>query len=709
MTNSAIPAGSDALAECLAQVTRIFGRPASAQALVSGLPVEDSGLTPEVFLRAADRAGLSARMVKSDLQRISKLDLPAVLLLKDRGACVLAAKNDTEASIVTSAGLERVMPLAELAADYTGMAIAVARVQRFEAGTSSERMLQTHHWFWGTLARAWPMYAEVIVASILVNVFAVLTPLFTMNVYDRVVPNKAIETFWVLALGVIIIYVFDFGLKLLRGYFIDVAGRRADIALSAGLFEQLMGMRLDAGRQSVGSLANNLREFESLREFFTSATLVGLIDLPFVLLFIAVIGFVGGWDMALVPMIAIPVVVAVGVALQAPLRDRVKRVFQASDAKHATLIETLSAIETVKVLGAASRQQRRWEEVVGYVASESLGTRLISSFAVNFSGWVQGIVSVAMLAVGVYLAGDNLLTTGAIVACTIIGARAMAPLAQVAGLLTRYHQSMSALEALEKIMQAPRERPKDRSFIHRPALTGEIRFQDVSFRYPGQEQDALSGLNLAIKAGDRVGIIGRIGSGKTTLAKLLVALYQPQSGAILVDGTDIRSIDPTDLRHAIGYLPQNLVLFSGSVRDNLQIGTRGVDDAAMLKAAGIAGLLDIVSRHPKGFDMAVGERGEALSGGQRQTVALARALVTDPPILVLDEPTHAMDHSAEERLKARMQEDMQDKTIIIITHRESLLSVVNTLVVVDGGKVVAAGPKDAVVKALSEGKIRMAR
>ena len=709
MTNSAVPASSDALAECLAQVTRIFGRPASAQALVSGLPVEDSGLTPEVFLRAADRAGLSARMVKAELERISKLDLPAVLLLKERGACVLVAKNDTEASIVTSAGLERVMPLAELSGDYTGMAIAVARVQRFEAGTSSERMLATHHWFWGTLARAWPMYAEVIAASILVNVFAVLTPLFTMNVYDRVVPNKAIETFWVLALGVTIIYVFDLGLKLLRGYFIDVAGRRADIALSAGLFEQVMGMRLDAGRQSVGSLANNLREFESLREFFTSATMVGLIDLPFVLLFIAVVALVGGWAMAAVPLIAIPIVVAVGVSLQAPLRNRIKRVYQASEAKHATLIETLSAIETVKALGAASRQQRRWEEVVGFVASESLGTRLISSFAVNFSGWAQGMVSVAMLAVGVYLAGDNLLTTGAIIACTIIGGRAMAPLAQVAGLLTRYHQSMSALESLEKIMQAPRERPKDRSFIHRPTLTGEIRFQDVGFKYPGQETEALVGFNLAIKAGDRVGIIGRIGSGKTTLAKLLVALYQPQSGSILVDGTDIRSIDPTDLRHAIGYLPQNLVLFSGSVRDNLQIGTRGVDDAAMLKAAGIAGLLDIVSRHPKGFDMPVGERGESLSGGQRQTVALARALVTDPPILVLDEPTHAMDHSSEERLKVRMQEDMADKTIIIITHRESLLSVVNTLVVVDGGKVVAAGPKDAVVKALSEGKIRMAR
>jgi ATP-binding cassette subfamily C protein LapB len=709
VTVSAIPASGDALAECLAQITRLFGHPSTSDALLAGLPVDESGLTPDLFMRAAERAGYVSRVIKTDMERLSKLDLPAVLLLKERGACVLTARNDTEANIVTGAGIERVVPLAELNEQYDGLAIAVARVQRFEAGTASERMLSTHHWFWGTLARAWPLYTEVAIASVLVNAFTVLAPLFSMNVYDRVVPNKALDTFWVLAVGVMIMYLFDLGLKLLRGYFIDVAGRRADIALSSGLFEQVMGMRLDAGRQSVGSLANNLREFESLREFFTSATMVTLIDLPFVVLFIMVIGLVGGWQMALVPLVAIPLVVGVGVALQAPLRNRIRRVYQASETKNATLIETLSAIETVKALGAASRQQRRWEEVVGFVATEGLGTRLISSFAVNFSAWVQAVVSVATLAVGVYLASDNALTTGAIVACTIIGGRAMAPLAQIAGLLTRYHQSMSALESLEKIMAAPRERPQDRSFIHRPVLTGDIRFQDVSFRYPDQEMDALSGFNLVIKAGDRVGIIGRIGSGKTTLAKLLIALYQPQTGSILVDGTDIRSIDPTDLRRAVGYLPQNLVLFSGSVRDNLQIGTRGVDDAALLRAAGMAGLLDIVSRHPKGFDMPVGERGESLSGGQRQTVALARALVTDPPILILDEPTHAMDHSAEERLKARIQEDMKDKTIIIITHRDSLLSVVNTLVVVDGGKVVAAGPREAVIKALSEGKVRMAR
>ena len=699
---------ADPLAACLAQVARLLGQPMSAQALVTGLPVDAAGLSPALFARAAERAGLSARTIEIALARFPKLSLPAVLLLKDRNACVLVARGESDARIVTAEGMEKTVPIAELARDYQGTAIAVSRVVRFEAGTGSERILARYHWFWGTLARAWPLYGEVAAASVLVNIFTVLSPIFFMNVYDRVVPNKAFETFWVLALGMSVIYLFDFGLKLLRGWFIDVAGRRADMALSSALFEQVMARRLDAGHESVGILANNVREFESLREFFTSATMTTLIDLPFVLLFIAVIAMVGGWAMAAVPLVAIPIVVAMGVALQVPLRDRIRRVFRASEAKHAILIETLGAIEVVKALGAASQMQRKWEEVVDYVAKESLGTRFLSSLAVNFSAWVQAMVGVAELAVGVYLVGENHLTTGALIACTIIAGRALAPLSTVASLLTRYHQSMSALAALNKIMDAPRERPRDRSFVHRPALGGDIRFQDVVFKYPGSELDALAGVSFAIKEGDRVGIIGRIGSGKTTLAKLLVALYQPQTGSILVDGTDIRAIDPVDLRRAVGYLPQNIALFAGSVRDNLLVGAPGADDAAILRAASIAGLIDIVNRHPKGFDMPVGERGEALSGGQRQTVALARALITDPPILVLDEPTHAMDHTSEERFKTQMQSELAGKTILIVTHRESLLSVINTLVVMDRGRVAAVGPKDLVLKAIAEGKVRTA-
>jgi ATP-binding cassette subfamily C protein LapB len=315
-----------------------------------------------------------------------------------------------------------------------------------------------------------------------------------------------------------------------------------------------------------------------------------------------------------------------------------------------------------------------------------------------------------VLAVGVYLIGDAELTLGGLIACTIIAGRSLAPLTQVASLLVRYHQAMSALAALDRIMDAPRDRPRQPSFVHRPRLRGDLQFRDVVFRYPGQVQiDALASASFSVRAGERIGVIGRIGSGKSTIAKLLVGLYQPAAGALYVDGTDVRQIDPADLRRNIGYVPQNLVLFSGTVRDNLLIGAGGVDDAALLRAAQLAGLDEHLRRHPLGFDLPVGERGEALSGGQRQAVALARALVTDPPILIMDEPTHAMDNSSEERLKTRLMHELKDKTLVLITHRESLLSLVEKLMVVDSGKVMAYGPKEAVLKALADGRIPVAR
>lgn len=704
-------ASLDPLAVCLAAAARLLGMPLSAEAIVAGLPLENGRLTPALCVRAAERAGFSAILKRSEIPRIPRLALPALLLLREGDACVLVSKTEASANIITSAAPEaqKAVPLDALAADYTGSAIFLGRAPRFEAGTTSERIATTHHWFWGTLGRSWPIYGEVAAASVLINIFTVLSPLFFMNVYDRVVPNKAFETFWVLVIGVLLMYLFDLLLKTLRGYFVDVAGNRADIALSSTLFEQVMNMRLDAGRQSVGTLANNLREFESLREFFTSATISSLIDLPFVLLFIAVIWWVGGPAMAAVPLAAIPIVVIIGLLIQVPLRDRIRRVYGATEAKHATLIETLGAIEVVKSLGAASHLQRKWESLVGYVANESLGSRLLSAFAVNFSAWVQLTVAVGVLAVGIYLVADTQLTLGGLIACTIISSRALAPLTQIAGLLIRYHQAMSALAALNKIMEAPLERPRERTFVHRPRLRGDIQFRDVVFRYPGQQTEALTGASFSIGAGERVGIIGRVGSGKSTIAKLLIALYQPVSGAILIDGTDSRQIDPVDLRRNCGYMPQNIVLFSGTVRDNLMIGAPGVDDNALLRAAFLAGLDEHLIRHPLGFDLPVGERGEALSGGQRQAIALARALVTDPPILLLDEPTHSMDHSSEERLKGRLLRELADKTLLVITHRESLLSLVNTLLVVDAGKIMAYGPKDKVLEALASGKVAVAR
>jgi ATP-binding cassette subfamily C protein LapB len=700
---------ADPLAAALAQLAGLLGRPLSVEAMIAGLPLLDGRLTPKLVPRAAERAGLNAEVRACSLEAIPALALPVVLLLEGREACVLLERTADEARIApANGGIERRVPLAELRARYAGYAVLAGERLRFEAGTATERITRTHHWFWGALARSWRIYAEVTAAAILINLFTVVTPLFVMNVYDRVVPNNAFDTLWALALGVGVMYVFDLALKLLRGYFVDIAGKRADIAMSSALFARVMDLRLDQPRQPVGTLANNLREFESLREFFTSATLTTLIDLPFVVLFVAVVWLVGGWPMALVTVIGIPAVLALGLALQVPLRDRIRRVFAASEAKHAAIIETLGAIEQVKSLGAASHLQRKWESMVEYVAAESLGTRLLSAAAIHFAAFVQLVVSLATIVVGVYMISANQLTIGGLIACSIIASRAIAPFGQIAALLTRYHQAMSALAALNRIMQAPVERPADKTFIHRPRLRGAIQFREVTFRYPGQELLSLNRVSFNIREGDRVGVIGRVGSGKSTLAKLLVGLYAPSEGAILVDGTDIRQIDPSDLRRNVGYLPQNLVLFAGSVRDNLLIGAPHLDDNALLRAARLAGLDEHVNRHPKGFDMAVGERGEALSGGQRQAVALARSFVLDPPILVLDEPTHAADHSSEERLKARLHEAFPDRTIIVVTHRESLLSMVNSLIVLDAGRVVAHGPKEAVLKALAEGRVAAA-
>ncbi len=705
------PAGPDALANCLAAAARLLGRPATPESLVEGLALDEGGLTPELCVRAAERAGLAAKVVETGLDRLSALSLPAVLLLEDRDACLLCSRSAESAEIVSGLDGEtrRAVGIAELAPLYSGTAILISPAVNFSAGTSTEKAFRTHHWFWGTLARSWPIYAEVALASVLVNVFTVLTPLFFMNVYDRVVPNKAFETLWVLVLGICLVYLFDLVLKTLRGYFVDVAGKRADVALSSMLFEQVMNTRLDVGRQPVGTLANNMREFESLREFFTSATMTTLVDLPFVLLFLAVIWAIGGWQMAAVPIVAIPIVIAAGLSLQVPLRDRIRRVFAATEAKHATLIETLGAIETVKSLGASAQLQRKWESLVSYVSAESLSTRVLSALAINFSVWVQLLVAVAMVTVGTYVLADNRLTMGGLIACTIISGRALQPLAQLAALLTRYHQAMSALSALNRLMQAPLDRPADRSFVHRARLRGDYALNDVLFRYPGQQIDAVNGVNMAVRAGDRVAVIGKVGSGKSTLAKLLVGLYEPQRGGLLLDGTDLRQIERVDLRRNIGYLPQNVVLFSGTVRDNLLLGAPQADDAQMLRAATASGLLEHLNRHPLGFDLPVGERGEALSGGQRQAVALARAMLLDPPILVLDEPTQGMDRAAEERFKMRLAETSRERTIVIVTHRESLLSIIDSLVIVDHGKVVAMGPKDAVLRALAEGKVPVAR
>lgn len=698
----------DTLLGSLTILAKILDKPHSADSLVAGLPLVDNKLSPKLFSRAAERAGLSSKIVKRPLEKISNLVLPAVLLLNDDSACVLLEVTASSARVIfpeTGEG-EANITVDELKQQYSGYSIFIKPVHHFDQRTKQTDIPRAGHWFWGTISRFWPIYTEVFMASILVNSFALASPLFIMNVYDRVVPNHAIETLWVLAIGVVIVFVFDLLLRTLRGYFIDVAGKKADVILSATIFEKVLGIKMASRSNSVGSFANNMHEFESFREFFTSATLTTLIDLPFTFLFIFVIWTISG-ELAYVPLLAIPLVIIVSLIIQVPLRKTVNELFRHSGQKSAMLIESLTGLETIKSIGAESPIQRKWEQTIGFISKHSQRARVLSAMAVNFTTFIQQMATVCVVVFGVYMITEGDITMGALIASTILTGRALAPLGLVASALTRYHQSKAALTSLNKLMDLPVERPTGREFLHRPDFKGGVEFKKVSFRYPEQPIDALSEISFKIQPGEKVAFIGKIGSGKSSIEKLILGLYEPSEGSILLDGTDIRQIDPVDLRRNVGYAPQDVTLFFGSIRENIALGKPFADDAAILKAAEIAGVSSFVNRHPSGFDMPVGERGEGLSGGQRQSVTVARALLLDPPVLVLDEPTNAMDNSTEEQFKRRFAETLGDKTLLLVTHKASLLSLVDRIIVLDQSRVVADGPREQILTALKKGQIKV--
>jgi len=466
-------------------------------------------------------------------------------------------------------------------------------------------------------------------------------------------------------------------------------------------------MKMADRPNSAGALANSLREFEHLREFFTSSTLIAIVDLPFVVLFIMIIAWVAGPQIAMIPAIAVPVVMVIGALLQLPLKRAVTNTFREAQQKHAILIEAITGIETIKISAAESQMQRRWETFVDMTAQSAASARRWSSLAAHCSGVAVQFVTVCVVVYGVYLIHDGLLSVGALVAATILANRAMAPMSQVAGILTRFHQARVALLALDDLMRARVERPDGSRFVTRPRFAGGVEFRNVTFHYPDQTGAALTNMSFRIAPGERVGILGRIGSGKSTIERLVDGMFDATEGAVLIDGTDIRQLDPADLRQNVGVVPQDIYLFHGTVRDNISIGAPHTEDRTVLRAARIAGVDEFVSRHPQGFDPQVGERGQNLSGGQRQSVAVARALLSDPPILIMDEPTSAMDSTSEARFKARLERSLGKTTLLLITHRRSLLTLVDRLIVVDGGRVVADGPKNDVLEALSSGRIQV--
>ena len=701
--NDAAVGVDDPLLDCLVVVTRLHGRPVSAQALSAGMPLVQGRLTPSVLLRAATRHGYAARIVKRPLNRISNLALPAIVLLADGSACVLTSidPGGTVELVMPESGFgARTLSLDELQSRYTGFVIFVHPLARADArlGDVAET---SGHWFWGTVWRFKRYYAEALLSTALVNLLTLGSALFIMNVYDRVVPNNALDTLTVLAIGVVIAMGFEFLARNLRGYFIDTSGKKADLLLAEQLFRQALGLRMEARPVSSGMFAAQLREFETLRDFCTSATIASFADLPFVLFFVWVIYLIGG-PLYIVPLLAVPLVVGVGLLAQIPLARLMRRHVAETALKHGIVVEAVDGMDTLKALCAEGVMQGRYENYVALTGNTAVQSRMLSAAVVNFAQLVTQLVTVAAVVWGVHLIGAGELTMGALIAVVILSGRGLAPLSQLAGLLTRYQHARASYFMLDELMKKPVERPAGRNFLHREDIRGDIEMRDVSFAYPGSKATALAGVSLRIGAGERVAVLGRVGSGKSTLLKLLIGLYRPQQGSVTIDGADIEQFDPSDLRKRVAYLGQDVRLFHGSLRENISLGAPHADDDAVLNAARIAGLEPLVARHPMGYDQPVGESGAGLSGGQRQAVGLARTLLMQPRVLLLDEPTSSMDHTTEQQFIAHLRRYAEGRTLVVVTHKPSILGLVDRLIVLEEGRVVADGPRDTVLRALTQ-------
>lgn len=700
----------DPIADCLVMLSKIYGQPISRTALRAGLPLENNRLSVSLTARAAARAGLSSRVLSRSLKQISTLELPCILLLSPDRACVLTDINyedQTLTILLPEAGMgKRNIPISDIEKRYSGYAIFVH--PSFDRVRDASTLERPRHksWFWGKMLSSWRIYRDVLLASFLINTMGLATPFFILNVYDRVIPNNAFETLWVLAIGIAIVYLFSLLMQSLRGYFVDLAGQKASLNMSAELIEKTLGMKMSSRPESVGSYSNKIQQFDSIRDFITSFSITAMVDMPFVFLALFVIWYLAG-PIVFIHIVAICFLIIYSLIIHRPLKTAIERTYQATSQKNAILVEGLNGLENLKMMGAESKIQKDWEDSISLIARWGSRSRFLSTSVNHIAAFIQNGTVVAVVIAGVYAISQGFLTQGGLIAIVILSRQAIAPMTQFVGLIARFHRAKTAYQTLKKVMDVPVERPAESTFLHRASIKGAIEFKNVSFKYPDQNAYALKDVSFSMNAGEHVGLIGSIGSGKSTLGKILMGLYEPENGMVTVDGTDTRQIDPNDLRYFIGCVPQDITLFRGSVRENIIMGHPDVDDEEILRAATLSGVTEVVKKHSAGFDMPVGEQGRSLSGGQRQTVALARALLHDPPILILDEPSSSMDARTEKRLCSQLGRILEGKTLLLITHRASLLTLADRVIVLDNGSVRADGPKDNILEAIQKGQLSL--
>lgn len=692
------------------RVAIFLGRPGSDVVLFSGIPFDEASPSVEDVQRLADRIGLDVQDFGWRELVSGNFDLPAILLLNDGSAISLLEdmEGDSSSSSLLALANAQVQggPLRKEDVN-TVLAFSIVSADTVQSAVDGlDGTIVRRHWLATALLPFWRSYAQVALAALFINLLALASPLFTMNVYDRILPNNAQATLWVLALGVAGAILFDLLLKTVRSALIDYAGRRADIKLSYLLFEKVLNSTMASRPTQTGDYASRVTQYEFVREFFTSNTISVMIDTVFVFVFLIVIYLVAGW-IVIVPAIAFVIALAIGLISQHRIGRRVAAASNESSMKQSLLVETISTIETVKSLSAERTLLRKWHELSKKASSTSEEIKQMSAAAANWTQFVQQMVSVVIIIAGAYQFSVGQMSSGAIIAAVMLSSRTVAPMGQIAMTLSRFRQAMLSLRILNTVMAQPEDRPSGSGFVNREIQTGSFAFQNLDFAYPGSDQKVLNGLNFSVRPGERVGIIGRIGSGKTTIGRLLAGLYPPSAGSLMIDGIDVRQYHTAIIREAVAVASQSADLFSGSVKENILMGRPGASDAEVIAVAQRTGVDEFVSRHPRGYDMPVGERGSNLSGGQRQAMAIARLLLARPRIIFLDEPSGAMDLASERRLISQLATAVEPQTTLIIsTHRFSMLELVERLIVLENGRVIADGPKNAVIEQLQKNAAR---
>ncbi|KTE24822.1 MULTISPECIES: type I secretion system permease/ATPase [unclassified Sphingopyxis] len=696
----AAPADGDELLDTVAGIAAMFERPFAEGRVKKGLALDEDGFVPlDQIDHALDAVGLRCHLVRRPLAGWNTQDVPAILLVDGERPLILTDLDGDACSVrLPGASADVRVDRALLEAAYSGQGVIVRHDPSSEA--ARERPWDEaakHHWFWSEVWKERGQYAYVMLASFLISLLAFAMPLFTMNVYDRIIPNKAASSLWVLALGAMFAIAVEYGLRLARTGLIDEVGRGIDARLSQRLLDKVLNLPLATQRGSTGALARRVTEYEQVRDFFASTTVVLVTDIFFLFVFVGLIAVLGGW-LAVIPIVSMAIMLVMGWLLQRRMSLAVADAQVDTSLLQTTLIESIGSLETVKACRAEGRMLGKWRRLSASNAYTQEEMRKLTATAVNLATLCQQGTSIALIIGGFYLFNAGIISMGAIIAIVMLASRSLAPVGQLAFLMTRGRQAFVTLNSLQLLMDQEDEREKGSRSITPEIRSGRLQLDHAGFHYPDTEREALADISLTIEPGERIGLIGRVASGKSTLGRLLCGLYDPTAGSYRIDGLESRQYDPHDLRETLRFVGQDAELFSGTVRENLLVGANEANDAAIIEAVKWSGADAFIGRDATGFDFHIGERGSRLSGGQRSFLVLARALVTPAHLLFLDEPTGAMDSQTEQLFVDRLRTAIPaDQTLILATHRMAVLNLVDRLIVMDNGRIVADGPRDEIL------------